>query len=191
MNHLFPDIFKGVYLSEEDRHFISSKLNPVSFKKGEIILRSGMEVKHQYYVKEGCLRSYFIDADGKEHTTQFAIKDWWISDYTAFYQQRTAILFIECIQNTEILQLSRDDMETIIAKTPAVGNHFRLKCESYISSFQRRVIGDLAKPAKQRYLNFMNDYPAIEQQVKNYHIASYLGITTESLSRIRKELASK
>jgi CRP-like cAMP-binding protein len=188
---MLSEIFRGVQLSVEEEKLIQNKLHPIQLKKGTILLRPEMEVKDQYYVKTGCLRSYFIDYQGKEHTAQFAIKDWWISDYTAFYHQRKAILFIECIQDTDLWKLSRDNMETIIAKIPTIGNHFRLKCESYISSFQRRVIGDLAKPAKQRYLDFLTDYPAIEQQVKNYHIASYLGVTTESLSRIRKELANK
>ncbi len=80
-------------------------------------------------------------------------------------------------------------MNEIFDKTPSIERYFRIKTESYISSFQKRIIGDLSKTAREQYIDFVNTYPNIEQLVKNYHIASYLGITSESLSRVRKEIA--
>lgn len=183
------NIFKGYHVSNEHQQIIGNKLTTITITKGENLLFPGDTTLYQYYVIDGCLRSYFTDTAAKEHTIQFAIGDWWISDYTAFFKKEKAILQIECLQDAILLRFSRDDMNEICATVPGIEEYFRLKTESYIGSFQRRIIGDLSKTAKERYLDFVNTYPNIEQLVKNYHIASYLGITSESLSRIRKEIA--
>ncbi|WP_378176046.1 Crp/Fnr family transcriptional regulator [Aquimarina sp. SS2-1] len=184
----FQEIFDGLEMSKEHSKLVSDKLKQIDVTKGETLLRPDDRTLYQYYVIEGCLRSFFTDRSIKEHTIQFAIKDWWISDYTAFFKKEKAILQIECIQDATLLRLSRDDMNEIFDKVPGVERYFRIKTESYIGSFQKRIIGDLSKTAKEQYLDFVNTYPNIEQSVKNYHIASYLGITSESLSRVRKEI---
>lgn len=183
------NIFKGYHIGKEHQRMIDEKLTKITISKGENLLFPGDTTWYQYYVVHGCLRSYFTDISAKEHTIQFAITDWWISDYTSFFKKEIAILQIECLQDAVLLKLSRDDMNEICATIPGIEEYFRFKTESYIGSFQRRIIGDLSKTAKERYLDFVNTYPNIEQLVKNYHIASYLGITSESLSRIRKEIA--
>lgn len=183
------NIFEGYHLSNKHQRMIAEKLTMITIAKGECLLFPGDTTWYQYYVVDGCLRSYFTDTSAKEHTIQFAINDWWISDYTSFFKKEKAILQIECLQDAVLLRFSRDDMNKICATVSGIEEYFRFKAESYIGSFQRRIIGDLSKTAKERYLDFVNTYPNIEQLVKNYHIASYLGITSESLSRIRKEIA--
>ena len=120
---------------------------------------------------------------------QFAIKDWWISDYTAFFTADKSLMNIECIQDAVIYKLSRKNMLQLYLDIPQLETFFRKKLERRFMALQKRVLGNLAQSAKERYLSFLNTYPSIEQSVKNYHIASFLGITTESLSRIRKEIA--
>lgn len=183
------DIFRELELSESLRQKINQKLVGLTVQKGDILLRPQDSVQYQYYVAEGCLRSYMIGSEAKEHTIQFAIADWWISDYTAFYKQEKGILYIECLRDATLFRLSRNDMLALFKKSQELETFFRQKTESYISSFQKRIIGDLAKTAKERYSDFVTAYPNIEKLVKNYHIASYLGITSESLSRVRKELS--
>jgi CRP-like cAMP-binding protein len=163
------------------------KFKKIILKKGSVLLNAGASVNNQYFISSGCLRTYFIDSSGKEHTLQFAIKDWWISDYTAFFTAENAIMSIECLQDAVIHEVSRNSMENLYSSIPKVETFFRRKLEKAFASFQKRILGNLSQPAKERYLNFIRMYPNIEQSVKNYHIASYLGITTESLSRIRKE----
>lgn len=184
------EIFNDIQLSIETKVLLDQKLKKIVIKKGEFLLKPEDTVYYQYYVMDGCLRSYFVDDQAKEHTLQFAIKDWWASDYTAFYKQQKAVLYIECIQEATLYRLSRNDMFDFFELQHTIERYFREKTESFISSFQRRIINDLAKPARERYIDFIKSYPNIEQVVKNYHIASYLGITSESLSRIRKEIAS-
>ncbi|GAB5526794.1 MAG: Crp/Fnr family transcriptional regulator [Roseivirga sp.] len=183
------DIFKDLDLSEALNQEIDEKLVLLSVQKGDVLLSPGDYAHYQYFVVEGCLRSYTIGSEAKEHTVQFAIADWWVSDYTAFYKQEKAILYVECLRDATLFRLSGEDMLALFKKSQSIETFFRQKTESYISSFQKRIIGDLAKTAKERYSDFVRTYPNIEKLVKNYHIASYLGITSESLSRVRKELA--
>ncbi len=187
-NLIISLIFKDVSFSKEEINLILNKLESVSFKKGETLLKANQTVTNQYYVKNGCLRTYFMDKSGKEHTIQFAIKDWWISDYTAFFSSKKAIMTIECIQDTELYIISRKNMEKLYLEIPKLETFFRKKMEKSFASFQKRIIASLSESAKERYISFIKTYPNIEQLIKNYHIASYLGITTESLSRIRKEI---
>jgi len=182
-------IFKGETFSQKEIDFIFSKLRKVTLKKSDQILNVGQKVTHQYFVMDGCLRTFFIDFSGKEHTLQFAVKDWWISDFTAYFEQKKAILTIECLQEATLYKIYRDDLEEIFQKIPKVEVYFRKKLERAFSSFQNRILSNLSQPAKERYKGFVNTYPDIEAKIKNYHLASYLGVTTESLSRIRKELS--
>lgn len=190
-NSIILEIFKGTSFSKKEITLVESKFEKLILKKGVILLHAGKRVDHQYFVRSGCLRTYFIDNSGKEHTTQFAIEDWWISDYTAFFNTTEAIMSIECIQNATIYKISKEDMENLYLEIPQLETFFRKKMERAFSNFQKRILGSLSQSAKERYTSFVRSYPNIEQSVKNYHIASYLGITTESLSRVRKEITQK
>lgn len=193
VNPIIPEIFKNISFTEEESKLISSKLKKTTLEKGAFLLKANQEVKDIHYIQSGCLRTYFIDASGKEHTLQFAIKGWWISDYIALYGkgESKSVSYIECIKEATLYKVSKADFDKLCKEIPAVG-HFHIgKLESAFAAFQRRILENLTLSAKKRYLNFVAAYPNIEQTVKNYHIASYLGITTESLSRIRKEIANE
>ncbi|NRA91261.1 MAG: Crp/Fnr family transcriptional regulator [Psychroserpens sp.] len=183
-------IFKDLSFSEEEIKIIESVFHKVILKKGTTILKPDELADSQYYILEGCLRSYYIDNQGKEHTVQFAISDWWMSDYTSFFSDTKAIMNIEVIQDAILYRISRDEKEFLYEQIPKVETFFRKKLERAFAAFQKRILSGLSLTAKERYLRFISTYPNIEKSVKNYHIASYLGITTESLSRIRKELAT-
>ena len=190
MDHsILQETFKDIPFSQEELQYIGALLKRVVLKKGDILLSEGDPVYYTHFVYSGCLRTYFIDNSGKEHTLQFEIKDWWISDYTAFFTGDKAMMNIECIQAATIFKLSRRNMEQLYVDIPKFETFFRKKLERRFMTLQKRVLGNLAQSAKERYKSFLNTYPNIQQNVKNYHIASFLGITTESLSRIRKEMA--
>jgi CRP-like cAMP-binding protein len=185
------EIFKKLELSEAELDLIDAKLEKVSYRKGDIILKVGEEVPYQYYVEDGCLRTFFEDNKGKGHTLQFAVKDWWISDYTAFINSKLAIMNIECIQDATLHRMTYPQLESIYRDVPKVESFFRRKLERGFASLQNRILSTLADSAQERYLLFLKAYPEVDRNVKNYHIASYLGITTETLSRIRKRLAEE
>jgi CRP-like cAMP-binding protein len=186
-NSITSTIFRDISFSQKEIDFIDRLLKKIILNKGDVLIDSDTYVNHQYYILSGCLRSYFIDNSGKEHTIQFAINDWWISDYTSLFTSDKSILRVECLKDAVIYKLSRENAEVLYSNFPNIETFIRKKLEKAFASFQKRILDNLSKPAKDRYLQFVNKYPTIVQNVKNYHIASYLGITTESLSRIRKK----
>ncbi|WP_296382006.1 Crp/Fnr family transcriptional regulator [Winogradskyella sp.] len=187
-NSIIKEIFKNLSFTDEEIKIIESVFHKIIVKKGTILLNAGDIVDTQYYILNGCLRTYHIDTHGKEHTVQFGIKDWWISDYTAFFSSEKSIMTIEVIQDATIYKITEQDKSYLYNQIPKIDRFFRIKLERAFAAFQKRILADLSLSAKERYLRFINTYPNIEKSIKNYHIASYLGITTESLSRIRKEM---
>lgn len=188
-NSKIKEVFKGLTFSKEDIQTIESVFYKGIFKKGTMLQHEGDVVDYQYYVYSGCLRSYHVDNQGREHTVHFAVKDWWIADYSAYFTSSKAIMTIEVLKDAVLYKLSKSDKDYLYSQVPQIETFFRIKLERALASFEKRIIANLSETATQRYINFINTYSNIEKIVKNYHIASYLGITTESLSRIRKELS--
>ena len=180
------EIFKNISFSEKEIDFINNSFEKLSIKKGAILINPNHYINNQYYVFSGCLRSFYVDTSGKDYTLQFAIKDWWISDYTSFFTSEKSVMSIECLQDAVIYKLSKENMDSLCATIPKIETFFRKKLAGAFASFQKRILEYLSQSATERYLKFINNYPEIEKCIKNYHIASFLGITTESLSRIRK-----
>lgn len=193
LNEILQEIFRGIPFTEEEILLMSSKLKKSTLKKKAFLLQADEEVNDIYYIHSGCLRTYFIDSTGKEHTLQFAIKGWWISDYIALFakEKTKSVSFIECIKEATLYKISKKDFDNLCDALPKVNRFHISNLESAFAAFQRRILENLTLSAKERYINFVKAYPNIEQSIKNYHIASFLGITTESLSRIRKEISSE
>ncbi len=193
MNQILKEIFKDISFSENEETLILNKLKKQSLRKGEFLLKAGESVKDFFYIRSGCLRTFFVEDNGKEHTLQFAVSSWWISDYIALFGKgdQLALSNIECIKDATIYGVSKKDFDALLIEVPILSQiHIRNMEYSYANA-QKRKLESLTLSAKERYKIFVQSYPSIEQSVKNYHIASFLGITTESLSRIRKEIASE
>ena len=184
-------IFKDVDFTVPQIEIAAQKFEELFPKKGDVLLTPGELVPHQYFVSEGCLRTYYISDTGKEYTLQFAVSDWWISDYTAFFTGEKSMFYIDCVKDAVVYKISKDSMEQLYSQVPQIESFFRIKMERFFGSYQKRILSDLALTAEEKYLRFLKSYPDIEKHIKNYHLASYLGITTESLSRVRHELAKK
>lgn len=184
------EIFKDLDFSKNELKIIDSVLHKVSVKKGTLLIITDEVVDQLYYIDEGCLRTYHIDNQGKEHTIQLAIKDWWITDFTAYFSSSKAIMNLEVLQDATLYKLSVKNRELLMSQIPQIETYIRKKLEAAFSILQKRILANISQTAAEQYKNFITSYPDIEKSVKNYHIASYLGITTESLSRIRKELSN-
>ncbi len=193
MEPIILEIFGDIAFTKNELQSISDALKKIELKKGEFLLTEGAEVNSTHYIHDGCLQTYYIDYSGKEHTLQFAIKGWWISDYIALYgkEKSKSVSFIECIKDATLFKISKKDYDNLCNEIPKINRFYIHKLESAFAAFQKRILENLTLSAKERYINFINTYPDIERNVKNYHIASFLGITTESLSRIRKEIATQ
>lgn len=160
-------------------------------QKGATMVRQGQVVNHNFFVVSGCLRSYVVAKNGKEHTLQFAIKDWWISDYIAILNNEPAQLTVEALQDSEVIEFLVSDIRALRAKFPDLEAIQQKNLQRHLVTLQKRILNQLQLTAAERYDLFLQSYPDIEQFTPNYHIASYLGITQESLSRIRAERARK
>ena len=189
-NTIVNTIFNSLVFTEDEVKTIATMIQKVNAKKGTILIKPGDIVNDIFFIFEGCLRTFYIDKIGKEHTVQFGIKDWWITDFTAFFSTDKAILHLEVLKNATLYKLTSEDREALHLQFPQIHTFIRKKLENAYAAFQKRILSGLSQTATERYLNFIKAYPNIEKSVKNYHIASYLGITTESLSRIRKELTN-
>ncbi len=191
MQILINKIKKSISLSSEAEKYIYSIAKERKILKGEVLIRQGQTVNNTFFVIHGSLRSFCIDKEGKEHTLQFAIKDWWISDFMAIYNHEPASLTVECITDSIVIEFNAQKLNEIYPHFPEFEKFQRKNLERHVVSLHKRILNQLQLTALERYNLFIEQYPNIEQHVPNYHIASYLGITRQSLSRIRSEIAKK
>jgi CRP-like cAMP-binding protein len=187
LNDLYDYISKGLVLSEEAKEYINSISKEKRVKKNDILIRQGQKVNKTYFVVTGCLRSYGTDREGKDHTMQFAIKNWWISDFMAWFEDKPTSLTIECVTDSMLIEIKISDLEELYKRFPVFESFQRKNLEKHLASIQKRLLNQLQLSAEERYAVFLEKYPEIEKHALNYHIASYLGITQQSLSRIRSE----
>jgi CRP-like cAMP-binding protein len=191
LEELIKKIKSSQDLSVEAEDYLFSISKKKTFSKGAVLIRQGQNVNKIYFVTDGSLRSYCVDKNGKEHTLQFAIKNWWISDYIAIYNHEPAILTVECLKKSNVIEFNAKKLDEILTLFPEYEPFQRNILERHVVSLQKRILNQLQLTASERYDLFIEQYPDIEQDTRNYHIASYLGITQESLSRIRVEKAKK
>ena len=191
MKNLINKIKSRLQLSSEAEEFLYSISKVKTLTKGDVLIRQGEVVKKTFFVTAGCLRSYCIDKNGKEHTLQFAIKDWWISDYIAIHADELATLTVECLTESKVIEFNAKKLDGIHERFPEFESYQRHNLERHVVSLHKRILNQLQLSAAERYDLFLKQYPDIEQHTRNFHIASYLGITQQSLSRIRVEKVKK
>ena len=189
MEDLIKKIKSRLLLRPEAEDFLYSISKEKTLPKGEVLIRQGQFVKKTFFVTSGCLRSYCIDKNGKDHTLLFAIKDWWISDYIAIHTNEFATLTVECLTESKVIEFNTKELDEIHTRFPEFESYQRHNLERHVVSLQKRILNQLQLSAPERYDLFLKQYPDIERYTRNYHIASYLGITQQSLSRIRVEKA--
>lgn len=179
----------GVSADQFDR--MKSKLLTKTIEKGQLILKSDQVCKHTFFVEKGLLRFYSIDEIGKEHLVQFAPENWFVSDRGSIYFNEPSAFFIDAIEETQVVMLDRNFIEFATEISPEFRNHNAFLLQNHIRMLQNRINLLIGASAEQRYLAFIKLYPDLMLRVPQWMIASYLGITPESLSRVRKELAKK
>lgn len=181
-------IDKRVHLTDEEFDITSRYFIPKKIKKHQFFLNEGDVDRALGFVVSGCLRKYKIDSKGVEHIIQFAISDWWISDLNSFLSGLPSRYFIDALQDSEVLMLEKSAREELLDKCSKMERFFRLLIEANHIATQQRIADSLGASAEERYLKFIETYPQLNEQIPQNQVASYLGITPQSLSRIRKEL---
>ena len=191
MFQVFADYIKSrMPVSDQQLHDLSSLFTMKTAEKGKILLDMGEVCQYTYFVTRGCLRSYVIDEKGKEHILQFAIENWWISEQISFVNREPAMYFIDAVEDTEYVAMDHEGFEKFMQAFPGASEMNRKLQLNSLRSFQKRLISHLSATGEERYLAFIKTYPPLALRLPQKMIASYLGVTPESLSRIRKELAN-
>lgn len=176
-------------LDNEEKAFLEEVFKERKIKRRQFILQERDVCKLNTFVVEGCFKMYMVDINGKEHNLQFAIENWWIGDIGSFHTEQPSKLYIEAIENSVILQISKKDQLKLFVDYPKFNRIFRVITENALVSTQRRVLQNISSTAEERYLDFMQRYPHFFNRISNVQIASYLGVTPEFLSTIRKKIS--
>ena len=182
-------IARRIDLTDEEFAVCFAFFTPRTVKKGRFLLEQGDVCRHLIFVNDGCLREYRVDHRDDEHIAQFAVRDWWISDLDSFLSGAPSTQCIDTLQDSDILLLDREGRESMLRTVPKMERFFRILAEGKIIATSERIQSALSHSAEERYLRFLAMYASLAQTVPQRYIASYLGITPQSLSRIRKELA--
>lgn len=184
-------IAKFVKLDEEEALLFCNSFKEVKVKKRQFIVQPNFTAKHRNYVLKGAFRAYVIGDEGHDHTINIAIDDWWITDYNSYIYQQPATLFVIALEDSTVLQIDYDKEQSLKKQNHKFETFFRIIAERGLAFQQRRLLSNLTQSAEERYEHFVSNYPQIVQRVPQYALASYLGMTTEFLSRIRNKRISK
>ena len=176
-------------LTEEEEAFVNEVFTERKIRRRQFILQEGDICKHNTFVVEGCFRMYTVDEKGKEHNLQFAIENWWIGDIGSFHSEQASKLYIEALENSVILQIKKENQISLFVDYPKFNRIFRVLAENAMVSLQKRILQNISSTAEERYLDFVERYPHFFNRISNVQIASYLGVTPEFLSTIRKKIA--
>ncbi|MDN3546766.1 Crp/Fnr family transcriptional regulator [Mucilaginibacter aquaedulcis] len=178
---------KHVLLSDEEAIEFAAAFKELKVKKRQFIIQPEFTAKSKYFVLSGSLRSYVVCNEGQDHTIQLAIEEWWISDYNSYIFQQPASMFVVAMEDSLLFQLTHDQENRLTATNHKFETLFRILAEQSVAFMQRRIISNLTHSAEKRYELFMIKYPAMGYRFPQYVIASYLGMTTEFLSKIRNQ----
>ena len=180
-------VSKFVQLDKEELEVFNDAFKEIKVKRRQFLVQPGFVAKHRYFVLKGALRAYVVGEEGQDHTIQLAIEEWWISDYNSYMFQQPASMFVMAVEDATVLQISYEDEQRLKASNYKFETFFRVIAERAVAAMQRRLIVNLINTAEKRYDLFMDKYPAMANRFPQYAIASYLGMTTEFLSRIRNQ----
>ena len=188
---LLKAIAKHISLTEAEQQQLLSLLSYKKIKKKQFLIQAGDITKQAFFVTSGCLRSYSIDKNGFEHVLQFAPPGWWISDMRSMITQEPGILYIDAIDDSEIILLSKTDLDILYAAVPKLERFFRILAENALATYQHRLIDNLSLSALERYNNFCKIYPTLIEKLPQKQVAAYIGVTPEFLSKMVNKIPSK
>src|SRR4051812_46112367 len=188
---LRENIEQHVHLTEAELSSFTELFELKNVGKKQMLLRAGEICRFEGFVTKGIFRVYHIDKNAAEQILYFAIENWWITDIDSFTNETPSQLFIEALEDSEVLLISKKDKEFAYSNMPEIEKLFRVMTQKTHVALQRRMIDNLSKTAESRYIEFSEKYPQLIQRLSNIQVAAYLGITNVFLSNIRKKIALK
>jgi CRP-like cAMP-binding protein len=177
--------------SDEDLAFVRSLFLFKRLRAGEFLQRAGDVTRYAAFVATGCLRNYAIDPKGKDHIVQFAPETWWLADATSLNNRSPSLYFVDAIEDSELLLIDGPSHQKLVDHIPSYAAAFRTGLQRHAAAKDQRIVSSLSASAEERYLEFLRVYPSIAVRVPQSMLASYLGMTPETVSRIRRRLARK
>jgi|SRR5690554_433907 len=190
-DQLFQKISLIIDLTDEEFDFCKTLFVPKKLRKKQYLLQEGEECKYTIFVEQGILRSYTVDEKGSEHILQFAFEGWWMADLYSFLTKEPSIYNIDALEDCELLMITQPSWDTLLDRIPRMERYFRILIQNNLIATQRRLMGNMSENAEEKYLKLVNAFPEFIQRVPQHMIASYLGITRETLSRTRGQIASR
>jgi len=188
---LHKKINEIVLLTDEEFELVKSFFISRKLRKRQYLLQEGDVCKYVSFVEKGMLRTYTIHEKGNEHILSFAMEGWWTADLYSFFTGEPSLYHIEALENCELLLLTKSSWNILLEKIPAFERYFRIIIQNNLIAMQRRLLGSMSETAEEKYTNLMSNFPGCLQRVPQHMIASYLGITRETLSRIRGQMAAR
>ncbi len=187
---LIQNVRELVPLEQNHEQLVLKEFKQTKLKKGDYLLHKNDISSHMRFIAQGALRSYYIDAQGKEHILQLGIEGWWINDLYSYLTQTPAKQYVQAVEDSIVLQLHRDALKKLSETVPLMERFFCLKIQRGYIALQERTVLRMSQTAEERYLTFRSGYRQLEQRFPQYMIASYLDITPEFLSAVRRKLLS-
>jgi len=184
-NELKEHINRFVRLNDNEFEQLLGYVKPVSARKKQNLHEAGKVCKSNFFVRKGCLRLFFINDKGVEQTIQFALENWWLSDYTSFSSQQTSLFYIQAVEKSEVVAINFPAQEKMLQQFPQMERYFRLIHQRAHAASQYRLKGLFSQTREKIYHDFCKQYPAFVQRIPQYLLASFLGFTPEYLSEIR------
>jgi len=178
-------------INKAELDYFTSLFQVKKLRKRQYFLQEGDICRYQAFVQQGLLRSYTIDAKGNEHILQFASEGWWMADLSSYLTGEPSFLTMDALEDSTLLLLPRQSWEEAMKKIPALEHYFRIIIQNNLVATQKRLLQSLAESAESKYNRFLQTYPDCVSRVPQHMIASYLGITRETLSRIRRQMADR
>lgn len=188
---LIAHIEEKVSLSEKDKELLHHFFVPKKLRKKQYLLQEGDVCKNLAFISKGLLRTYNVDDKGDEHMSVFGWEGWWLSDFNSFLTGEPGIFNIDAIENSEVLLLSRTKYEEITLAIPIMDRYFRILYQNSIVTKERRLMSSITDTAEEKYLRLKESTPEIIERIPQNLIASYLGLVPETLSRIKKNIATR
>lgn len=188
---ILSNVARYVTLQPEEAHAFTSLLRHREVPRKEFLLKAGQTARQISFIHSGALKAYYLDASSVENIIMLAVDDWWITDMYSFSMAKPAMQYISAIEDSEVFQLQRNDFDKLLAQFPVFEKFFRILMQNAYIREQLRIIQNLSMPAEDRYVNFLNKYPQLVQRVSQKQIASYIGVSPEFLSAMRRRLSEK
>ena len=188
---LVNQIEQRLPISEPAKKALSERVTLKKLRRRQYLLQEGDRCRHYNFIVKGCLRMYLVDDKGTEHALQFGTENWWVADIGSFHHETPSRLSIDALEYSEILQIKKPDLIFLYKNFPVFDRYFRVLTENAFVKMQERVLQNISSTAEERYLAFLENYPNLTNRISQVQIASFIGVTPEFLSKLRRNLMKK